>query len=199
MSVKRTILTLAVFGLALASSSATAQRETREKLISPAQLENDDVVYGKRTKYRLAASALYISEHCGKELGQTPEQSGFIKKQFDEISTSYFTALDQAFVKRTNSYSTPEWKRKYVDYMSTQQQPVVDQTAKAIQTKGCDDSTITAMLEYYDKLRKSQAAPTTPTASDQPAASVPTTPALPTTEPPPANVAAPAEPSIKKE
>lgn len=192
MSVIRTILALA--GLAFIASPAFAYRETQERIVTPAQLEKDDGVRGKNDTYQLAASALYIHKQCTTELEITPEQLQFVESQFKDASQSYFSALDQAFVKRTQSYSTPEWKQKYADYLREQQQPVIDQTAKAIETKGCEDDSIKRVVSYFEKLRKAQPAQT-PSANTTPQnqnAAAPAAQEIP-------KLATPAEPSTKKE
>jgi hypothetical protein len=120
------------------------------------QLEDAKAVRKQRKPYKLLATAAFIHQECGQELGITASQKQFVEERFKQASKTYIDALDQTFVDRMKGLSTKVLKQDYVRYLQDVQKPAINNTASVIKQKGCKDRSLAAIIDYFDAIQKAE-------------------------------------------
>ena len=153
------VWTIAAAAMLLAAAPAQAGRVLIRQV---SQLYDDPGVRQTSAMYEALAGANVVYAQCGSKLGITPDHQGYLAAKFDEVARAYVAAYSAAYSARVKGAPSERLLADITKDITAQQQRTVNNTALAIQKRGCTEPRLRHITRYVDELRaRDLAAPKT--------------------------------------
>ena len=123
---------------------------------APSDLLADAKVKELSGPYIVASQANVIYEQCGPSYELKPEQIAYQRDYFQKAAKDYVQAFHDAYYSRVGAEPDAAMVQGYTVIITQQQQQAVNATNVLIQNRGCEQTTVSKMFEYFEKLRYQQ-------------------------------------------